>query len=63
MPNIGMLLPGKQQESKEPTADTYRITVERDDGVACTEDEALSIISMFFIKSMSNKKASRKKPS
>lgn len=49
MPMIELVLPGTQRTTVSPVAETYRITVERMDGIACTEIEASTTMSMFCI--------------
>ncbi len=49
MPIIELALPGTQRTTASPVAETYRITVERIDGIACTEIEASTTMSMFCI--------------
>jgi hypothetical protein len=60
MPRIELSLPGTQKTRGEPFAETYRITIERDDGIACADIEAQTVMSMFCIDSF--KKKARKSP-
>lgn len=64
MPLIELSLPGTQKTQVEPIAETYRITIEREDGIACTVIEAKTVMSIFCIdspkneaKNLKNKKA------
>lgn len=50
MPKIELVLPGAPKTQVDPVSGTYRITVERDDGVACTEIEAHTAMSMFCLE-------------
>ena len=50
MPKIELLLPGEKRQTIADVADTYRITVERGDGIACTDIEANTTMSMFCIE-------------
>ena len=47
---IDMRLPGNPRTTVEPFSDVYRITVEREDGIACTEIEARTAMSMYCFK-------------
>lgn len=49
MPKIELLLPGTPRTTIEDVAEGYRITIERVDGIACTEIEARTTMSMFCI--------------
>ena len=60
MPRIELSLPGTQKTRVEPFAETYRITIERGDGIACADIEAQTVMSMFCIDSF--KKKARKTP-
>ena len=40
MPIIEMVLPGEPKQQPEHVAEVYRITVERGDGIACSDMEA-----------------------
>lgn len=44
---IEMLLPGDPRTTVESFSGMYRITVEREDGIACTDIEARTAISMY----------------
>lgn len=46
MPRIELLLPGALKTRVEPFSDVYRVTVEREDGIACSEMEARTALSM-----------------
>jgi hypothetical protein len=62
MPRIELVLPGEPKNKVEPHADIYRVTVERLDGVACSEVEARTVMSMFCIHAVvEEKKAKRRK--
>lgn len=50
MPKIELALPGSPRTEAVPVADTYRITVERADGEACTDIEAQTVMSMFCME-------------
>lgn len=50
MPKIELVLPGTPRVETVPVADTYRITVERTDGAACTDIEAHTAMSMFCME-------------
>ncbi len=61
MPAIQLILPGEQRTTVLPFAETYRITVERlDDGMACTEVEARTTLSMYCIHSLQKQPKKRK---
>lgn len=49
MPLVQLILPGEAKEA-DPIADVYRITVERGDGVACSDLEARTTMSMFCMQ-------------
>lgn len=59
MPRIELVLPGEQRTTVLPVAETYRITVERLDGMACSDMEARTTMSMFCIHAI-NQKPKRK---
>lgn len=63
MPRIELSLPGTQKTRGEPFAETYRITIERDDGIACADIEAQTVMSMFCIDSFKKKARKPKKNS
>jgi hypothetical protein len=44
---INMVLPGNPRTTAESFSDVYRITVEREDGIACTEMEARTAMSVY----------------
>lgn len=48
MTTIELVLPGEQRTTTVAFSRTYRITVERDDGVACSEMEARAAVDVFF---------------
>lgn len=50
MPKIELELPGKPRTEAVPVADSYRITVARGDGEACTEMEAYTAMTMFCLE-------------
>ena len=52
---IELCLPGDEKISGVPFADFYRITVERGDGIACSDVEAKTALSMFSIQSLVKK--------
>ena len=56
MPRIELALPGKSKTQVDDIADTYRITIERNDGIACTDIEAKTVMSMFCMTSFKKKK-------
>ena len=47
MPRIELALPGEQRTAPDHVAECYRITVERLDGIACTELEARTAMGVF----------------
>jgi len=49
MPRIELHRPGAPRTSVVDVADTYRVTVERDDGVACSEVEAATALATFCV--------------
>ena len=64
MPRIELFLPGEQRTTVLPFAETYKITVERlDDGMACTEVEARTTLSMYCIHSLQKPKKRKAKES
>jgi len=50
MPKIELALPGEQHTETQPVADLYRVTVERGDGIACTDLEAQTVMSMWALE-------------
>lgn len=50
MPRIELLLPGEPKQQPENVADVYRITVERGDGIACSDMEAKTAMTMLCIE-------------
>ena len=50
MPRIEMILPGVPKQKPEDVAETYRITVERDDGIACSDMEAKTAMAMLCLQ-------------
>jgi len=64
MPRIELALPGESREHVQPVADTYRITIERSDGIACTDIEASTVMSMWNIESAQKRarKGRKKQP-
>ena len=50
MPKIELVLPGSPRVETVPVAETYRITIERGDGEACTDIEAQTVMSMFCME-------------
>ena len=61
MPKIELVLPGTPKTQVDPVAETYRITVERDDGVACTDIEAHTAMSMFCMNWLQDQGKKRKR--
>ena len=59
MPIIEMILPGEPKQQPENVAEVYRITVERGDGVACSDMEARTAMSMFCIHALTGEKKSK----
>lgn len=53
MPLIELILPGEPKQCPEPIAETYRITVERGDGIACSDMEAKTAMSMLCLEMLS----------
>lgn len=56
MPKIELVLPGEHRKSVVAVADTYRITIERMDGIACSEVEAATAASAFFMQRLQKPK-------
>ena len=54
MPRIELHLPGEPKQQPENVADVYRITVERGDGIACSEMEAKTAMTMLCIEMVTN---------
>ena len=54
MPRIELHLPGEPKQQPENVADVYRITVERGDGIACSEMEAKTAMTMLSIEMVTN---------
>lgn len=50
MPRIELILPGEPKQEPAEIAETYRITVERSDGIACSDMEAKTAMSMLCIE-------------
>jgi len=50
MPIIELILPGARRTETQPIAENYRITIERDDGIACTDIEAMTVMSLWSIE-------------
>ena len=50
MPIIEMILPGEPKQQPENVAEVYRITVERGDGIACSDMEAKTAMSMLCLQ-------------
>lgn len=48
MPRIELVLPGESRKTPAAVAKVYRITVERDDDLACTDIEARTAIHMLY---------------
>ncbi|HCZ5078952.1 TPA: hypothetical protein O3I16_004769 [Salmonella enterica] len=59
MPRIELILPGEAKTTVAPLAEVYRITVERGDGVACSDMEARTAMSMFCIHALTGEKKSK----
>lgn len=62
MPRIELILPGEQRTRVEPFAETYRVTVERVDGIACSEIEARTALSTFCVHTVQETKQRKRKP-
>ncbi len=63
MPRVGLFLPGERRQTTVDVSETYRITVERDDGVVCSEIEAFTAMQLFcseFLKRRRPARAARK---
>jgi len=56
---IEIVLPGEQRKTATDIGD-YRITVERLDGIACTEIEAKTAMAMCTIQRAKNKRVTKK---
>ena len=54
MPRLELNLPGEPKQQPEKVADVYRITVERGDGIACSEIEAKTAMTMLSIEMVTN---------
>lgn len=54
MPRLELLLPGEPKQKPEDIADVYRVTVERGDGIACSDMEAKTVMSMLCIEMVTN---------
>ena len=54
MPRLELNLPGEPKQQPEKVADVYRITVERGDGIACSEMEAKTAMTMLSIEMVTN---------
>ena len=54
MPIIEMVLPGEPKQQPEHVAEAYRITVERGDGIACSDMEAKTAMSLLCIEMVTN---------
>ena len=50
MPIIEMVLPGVPKQQPENVAEVYRITVERGDGIACSDMEAKTAMSVLCMQ-------------
>lgn len=61
MPKIELVLPGTPRQTIVDIADGYRITVERLDGLACSEVEARTTLSMFCIHALQEQAPKRKR--
>lgn len=61
MPKIEFVLPGNPRTTVEDIAGTYRITVERLDGIACSEMEARTILSMVCFHALKDQAKAGKK--
>jgi len=55
MPKIELALPGTPRTTVEDIAETYRITVERLDGIACSEMEGSSCRKLHFMMGFSSR--------
>ena len=62
LPRIELILPGEQRTRVEPFAETYRVTVERVDGIACSEIEARTALSTFCVHTVQETKQRKRKP-
>lgn len=56
---IGLTLPGVERKTTVPVAETYIITIERGDGIACTEIEAQTVMSMYIMSAKFGQKPKR----
>ena len=54
MPIIEMVLPGEPKQQPEHVAEVYRITVKRGDGIACSDMEAKTAMSLLCIEMVTN---------
>lgn len=61
MPRIELILPGEPKATVAPLAEVYRITIERGDGIACSDMEARTTMSMFCIHALTEKKPKTRK--
>jgi hypothetical protein len=55
---IEIVLPGEQRKAAPDIGD-YRITVERLDGIACTEIEAKTAMAMCTVQRVKNKRVTK----
>jgi hypothetical protein len=65
MPDIELILTGKakSQEPVSDIADTYRITIERGDGIACSDIEAQTVMSAYCMNAFKKNPRKPKKNS
>lgn len=61
MPIIEVYLPGEPRTSVMDVAEKYRITVERDDGIACSDMEARTALSMYCVHVIEEKGSKKQK--
>lgn len=61
MPRIGLILPGEAREAVLAVAEEYTITVIRNDGYACTDVEASTVMTMFQLAKLNERKPKRRR--
>ena len=59
MPTIELVLPGVRRKTVIDFADVYTITVERNDGIACSEVEAKTALSVLSMPVKKKRKTTR----
>lgn len=57
---IELSLPGKERTTVVDVGDLYKITIMREDGIACTEVEARTVMASYAIQRASGKRLNTK---